>query len=826
MSKKIIDFAQFTAAFAKSSTEEDVKSIYATRLGLPYNTSDKHDLYTPQVLFEFKYEQNFENQKVSAKSLAQTLYYAHRLKYGQTDKPIPAFLCIADKQIAFFTPTITWKDFYTDTEGKYDWDLAPSNPDPNLVKDLAETQELRNLHLFKVTEKQEFDIFIEKLTAILKCETFEAFTTLDKKIITESNFEDVFEYWNGIFGDSVRNGLKTSRYFVCDVQEGRTFYLKDQSKVVFQFGGDEARTKKILAKDYEYFWSIYEKVTNADTIRGMLAKIDRLTDDTMRRFHGEFFTPIQFAQKGLDYLEKTLGKAWWKSGNYRLWDMAAGTGNLEYYLPTEALPYCYLSTLYKEDAEHCLRLFPAANIFQYDYLNDDVGNVFLNGNALPFEVTWKLPEKLRKDLLNPAIQWIILINPPFATSQTAGAKGESKKDVSDTNVRKKMHDYNLGEVSRELAMQFIFRMKKEFKDKIAHLGLFYKIKHLNSNNDQKLRDTIFKFLFESGFVFSSANFSGTSQASAFPVGFMVWNLTQEISLENQHFELDVFDGNVDKIGTKRIFTEQREKHLSKWIKRPAAKILFPPVSSNINVKQKGVDVRDRISENFLASFMCAGNDFQHQGKTCFLSMPYVSAGALSVTPENFENSMVIHAVRRVPKATWLNDRDQFMQPTKELSKEFINDCTVWNLYSTSNQTVAMRNVKYQKELYQINNHFFPLLKEEIKHWKMTDSDIVSSLAVGEDRFVAKFLKDLTLSEEAKAVLEIGNQIWQFYFANLHLLNTPKFKIETWDAGWWQIRNALADQQMANDLFEAMKEKHNILKNKLLPQVYAYGFLNG
>lgn len=822
MSKKITDFSQLIDALDKSKTEEDVKSIYATIFALKYDTSDRHDLYTPQVLFEFKYEQNFENVKVSAKVLAQMLYYVRRLKYGMTDKPIPLYLCLADKSQVILTETIAWKFFYTND--KYDWDLAPSNPDMLLVNEIAGNELFKNLKVFKITEKQEFEIFVERITKILQ--DFESLTSLDKKIITESNFEEVFEYWNGIFGDSVRNGLKTSRYFVCDIQEGRTFYIKDQSKVVFQFGGDEARTKKILAKDYEYFWSIYERVTNADTIRGILAKIDRLTDETMRRFHGEFFTPVLFAKKALDYLEKVVGKEWWKTGEYRLWDMAAGTGNLEYYLPTDALPSCYLSTLYKEDAEHCQRLFPQANIFQYDYLNDDVANVFLNGNALPFDITWKLPEKLRKDLRNPQIKWIILINPPFGTSSLAGTDATNKAGASDTLIRKKMHEQGLGETSRELFVQFLFRIKKEFKNKIAHLCLFANIKYLNANNDQKFRDEIFQYAFESGFVFSSANFSGTSKSSAFPVCTIIWDLTKSNKIEEQTIELDVFDEEVEKIGVKKVSVIHRDKFLNKWINRPKTNRIFPSFSGGITIKEQTKDVRNRVSENFLASFMCVGNDFQHQNFTAFLSGPYVSAGALSVTPENFEKAMVIHAVRKLPKMDWLNNKDIFMQPTKELSQEFMNDCTVWNLFSTSNQTVALRDVIYQKEIYQIDNHFFPLLKEEIKHWKMTDSDIVSSLSVGEDRFVAKYLKDLALSEEAKAILAISKEIWQFYFTNLNKLNTTKFKIATWDAGWWQVRNALTDQNLAVNLLEELKQKHNTLKNKLLPQIYDFGFLNG
>jgi type I restriction-modification system DNA methylase subunit len=64
-----------------------------------------------------------------------------------------------------------------------------------------------------------------------------------------------------------------------------------------------------------------------------------MTDAEKQKRNGEFFTPIPFAKKALDYIEKTLGRQWWKTGEYRLWDMAAGTGNFEYHLPQEALQY-------------------------------------------------------------------------------------------------------------------------------------------------------------------------------------------------------------------------------------------------------------------------------------------------------------------------------------------------------------------------------------------------------------------------------------------------------------------------------------------------------
>ncbi len=600
--------------------------------------------------------------------------------------------------------------------------------------------------------------------------------------------------------------------------------MKNESNLVFQFGSGEAKVKKILFKDYEYFWRLYAKVSDIDTIRAILAKTDRLTDAAMRRFHGEFFTPVKFAKKGLEYLEKTIGKQWWASGEYRLWDMAAGTGNLEYYLPQESLKYCYLSTLYIEDIEHLNKLFPDSTVFQYDYLNDDIEHF---NNSIGLKFPWKMPQKLRTDLENPNIKWIILINPPFATSQIAGTHhGDSKQGVSETKIRAMMHTDKLGEVSRELFSQFIYRIKTEFEGKQAHLGLFSKIKYLNSNNDQNFRNDVFHYLFERGFIFSSVNFSGTSRSSQFPVGFLIWKLNEKKKIEEQEIIVDIFNEKVEKIGSKIIESENKSTHLSKWIDRPPATIKFPPFGSAVNIKGKNKDRRDRISDGFLASLMCKGNDFQNQNNTAFLSGPYVSAGAFSVTPINFEKAMVVHAARRIPKATWLNDRDQFMSPRKDLSSEFIADCTIWSLFSNSNNTAALKSVQYEDEVYQIHNNFFPYLLNEVKTWEITDSEIRLTMSNAEDTFVAQRIAGRDLSPESQKVMTAGKELYRFYFANLNQIRTIKFKIETWDAGLWQIKQSLIDAEIGEEFLINIKIANAELKEKIYPQLIDYRIISG
>ena len=357
------------------------------------------------------------------------------------------------------------------------------------------------------------------------------------------------------------------------------------------------------------------------------------------------------------------------------------------------------------------------------------------------------------------------------------------------------------------------------------MGLFSTLKYINATNDQKFRDRVFRFGFERGFMFSSVNFDGTSAASQFPVGHLLWNLASEASLEGQEILLDVYDTRVQKIGRKHLRSEHRARFLSKWIDRPDGIAVFPPFSSATTVKTQGPDIRDRISADFIGSLLCAGNDIQHQNMTALYSGPYASAGGLSITPANFEQAMVVHAVRRLPKAEWHNDRDQFMQPSAALSAEFITDCTVWNLFHNSNHTVAMRDVDYEGQRYQIPNHFLPWLVAELRRWQIGDGDIAMQLPTASDRFVAVWLQGRELSPEALALLDAGQAVWRAYFAGLGQLRTDKFRVDTWDAGWWQVRNALKDRQLANDEMEATKSTHDALRDKLRPQLAEFGFLD-
>ncbi len=821
--KRIRDF--YNALFS-SAEESEVVIAYIRFFNLKVDMKQRHDLYTPQMLYEFKWDRNFKSRQARAQVLAQLIYYVHGMRFNPTEKEIPKYLCLADRNEVIITETELWIKYFEQEQGRYDWSFAASNPDIQLVKDLENDNQIATIPFFNLFVPSEL-LKVEQLFKTIYTDN-PAIPFTIKKMITERNFEVVYNEWYDKFGEDVRNGRKPSEYFLCDIQRGRSMVNPQTLRVMFNIAHDQWIEKKLNQNQYNRFWKIFDRTSNKDLISGILSKIDRLSDDYIRRFEGEYYTPIPYTTIAHDYIAETLGdKNWWKTGKYRLWDMAAGTGNLEYYLPAEAYKYMYLSTMHDGDVRFLKRTFKGALCFQYDYLNDDIDSLF---NEVFLSAT-KMPKQLENDLKNPDITWIILINPPFATSQDKSNASSGKAGVSDTVIRKKMHlkEFNLGETSRELFAQFLFRIHHEFKHKKAYLCLFSTLKYINANNDQRLRDKIFHYHFERGFMFDSRAFNGVT--GKFPVGCLIWNLAMQENLNEQNIILDVWDRSTPsvKVAQKRIPSIERSTFLNKWVERPDATIEFPPFSSAINVNANKKDIRDRIAKGFICSMCSPGNDVQHTNYVALFSGPYGSAGAWSVTPDNYEHSMVIFAVKKSTKQYWYNDRDQFMQPNCELPQDFVNDCVVYSLFHSANQTVSLQHVNYKGKEYNIPNHLFPFLITEVKKWKCSDPDITSGISADSDRFAALWLQNKTLTQEAQQVIDAACEMYKEFYEKSALLNTNKYKVGAWDAGLYQIKACLTDEEynLDNDYSSfttALKNAMKVLEAKIDTEKYFYGFI--
>lgn len=809
-----MQFSTFTTALNKCLTEEMVKNTWAKQFLLNYDTTNRHDLYTANVLFEFKYKKNFTTSKVLVTTVAQSLYYIRELIMGTTNKQVPGYVCLGNVAQGVLITVKEWKQFYN--SNKYDWTRPASKPCPKLCRDLLSSKWLKNLHVFNLKDLNEYKSFEKLLNNRLHKVMNIGFC--DKKIITEQNFEQVFEHWKNVLGDYVINGHKLSEYFLANIQLDKIIVDKENGQVSFTFEDATSKTKFILMKDYDYFWNLYHDVDNYEVLKAIHSKLDRLTDNTQRRFEGEFYTPLPFANKAIEYIDKALGKDWYK-GEYRIWDMAAGTGNLECNLPAEAYKYLYLSTLHTAETEHNKKVFKEATCFQYDYLNDDVGNLF-NPEAL-FQSKWKLPKQLLKDLKNPKIKWLIYTNPPYATAQIAGNNTNSKTGVSNTLVSQVMKKDNLGKASNELFMQFMYRAVKEFPNDRTFFGQFSTLKYINAPSTISFRDKHFQYKYVNGFIFNAQAFQGVK--SQHPIGFLLWDLSKKRVAEQ--VTVDVLNSSGQNVGDKKFSMVTKGNFINDWIVRPknSSNYIRPPLSNGIKVKTYGRR-HDRSCKYFLGCMGSNSADFQNQNYVTFLSSPFARGNSFSIIPENFEHALTLYTVRKLPQRVWLNDRDQFLKPATTIPQDFINNCILWALFSNANETSSLSDIIYNDTTYQIKNNFFPILLKDMKKLSIRNTTMKTQITHEQDRHVAKWLTTATLSKEASNVLTKGIQVYKTFYANIHLLNINKFKITNWDSGFVQIRKCLKHAEMLDELTE-LKTAMNTLGTVIEPKIYTYGFLD-
>ena len=92
---------------AEAQTEEELKHLFAKFFKLKLDTKNFIDLYTPQILFEFKFDAPIKNIQIRAKIVAQTLYYVRRLKFGRDYRPVSQNICIVTKNSAAIFTTET-----------------------------------------------------------------------------------------------------------------------------------------------------------------------------------------------------------------------------------------------------------------------------------------------------------------------------------------------------------------------------------------------------------------------------------------------------------------------------------------------------------------------------------------------------------------------------------------------------------------------------------------------------------------------------------------------------------------------------------------------
>jgi len=305
------------------------------------------------------------------------------------------------------------------------------------------------------------------------------------------------------------------------------------------------------------------------------------------------------------------------------------------------------------------------------------------------------------------------------------------------------------------------------------------------------------------------------------------------------------DGMVVKEGTKEF--RPAEKPLNKWVKRPKGTQTTLPMSSALKVA-KGRSVRcDRLAEGALGYIKYHSNDAYHNNLCYFVSGAAADGHGWSITPDNFEQSMVCLAARRLIPDTWLNHEDEYNQPDEQHSdyQQLVNDAVIYALFNGANQSSSITPVDYEGQQIELRNEFFPFTRHEF----MTTTDLPlcvyqDAQAYGIDPFVSEWLHDrlviegqpgeprqhfTAFSPDAQTVLDLGRLMFTQSVA-VRMNADPQYQLGRWDAGWYQLRMGVykrAKFELSKELKALQWEferAYKLLAERLEKLIYELGML--
>ena len=790
-------------ALERAKTEEDVKDAYIAALGLKKYNKGLIDIRTEEIWFEAK-----ESATPPVLMFAQLLFYVRDAQ--KKGEHIPPFLVVIDREKAAIMETAKALPIMADKSIK--WPKSASQVDKTVAAQAAPYIETHFV-VYKIdTHEKEF---IQAVKAAIKK------GELIRTPITPDNLRQVFDKWVAMIGREL-DGVDESDYallFFADIMHDGVKaamsnlparLLHEGDKPLFLLNG---HTYELMSdRGYRNFWAIYHRPPEEAYRHYLLERRDSLLPLDERSFKGAFYTPLHVVDKAYDLLGETLGANWQEK--YIVWDMCCGVGNLE--VKHSNYRNVFMSTLDKADIDvmTASRTCVAATKFQYDYLNDDITDT----GEIDYSLTNKLPAELRQAIADTkagktgAKKILVLMNPPYGEAgcaDTISGKGQHKTDVATTKIAASME--GLGYAARELFVQFLVRIQRELPD--ATIAMFSTLKYFNAPNFAEFREQ-WSAKYLGGFVVHSQAFDGLK--GNFPIGFLVWDASIHEPVE--HIVTKALDKDGYFLGEKTFYREVDRLPLNEWIVRPRSNNQDAlPLKNAITPATVTKDLRgDKWADGAIGSMLANSNMLQNASTlTALFSSGFGSAGAFFVTPENLWKAAIVFSVRRLIKPTWLNDRDQFLQPSEPLTDEFKSDCLVWMLFNGSNLSAGANDLEWNNRKWSLVNHFIPFSEHEVEANSRFESN-----------FMAKYMADLTLSPEAQNVMAEGKKLWrQYHTTQYEKRIRDEYKLGRPDVGWYQIRKALeanADNETVD--FAPFKEAYDALSAKLRPQVYTLGFL--
>ena len=731
------------------------------------------------------------------------------------DKTLPpAFLGAFDFKKIAFVPYISVQDIFYLND--FNWNVTPSNHETKefkLIKERIETTLKQSTYVYDYLKDE------KELQAFIKNNIANA-TTKSKIKIDKNNFIPIYLRWLEIvkpiidvkWDDLKKANIMDSDFYLADlfVDDNDTQGIDDDVStrdnlfVVFQNQGYKIAKENIKQmfdatigiknKDtYLQFWKIYKRPPIKEFQDYIIERRDLLVPQDIRERKGAFFTPRIWVELSQKYLTDYLGENWQEE--YYIWDCAAGTGNLlagltnKYNIYASTLDQADINVMH-ERIDHGANLLKN-NVFQFDFLNDEF---------IPISQGGKLPDSLFEIINNEEKRkkLVVYINPPYAEVSSVGDKGKAGVNLSKTHTK---YSNELGGSGRELFAQFLIRIKIEIKGCL--IGEFSTLKVFNGSAFNVFRNS-FNAILLKGFIAPAYTFDNVK--GKFPIGFKLWD-TSIYQFEDE-IEVDIYNENAHFIGVKRFHLSHEKSHyINSWI------------SSY------------KISSDFIG-FLAGtnGNDFQQNAIVYLLNKKDQMANprGIWVGIKNLIEVSVYFAVRKSIEHSWILHNDQFLFPESKwlIDEQFKNDCFSYTLFHEKN------NIQSQYG----TNHWIPFTEHEVNAQAKFESSFMTDFIkgkikseTGSDLFGEHQQERgaLVFSEEATAVFDAGRELWRYYHAQKDVnVNASLYDIREYFQGRNEAgrMNSKSDDTKYMELIGTLRNRLNILADKIKPKVYEYGFL--
>ena len=783
------------------------------------------------LLVEAKRDLNLSaNKKDRATVYAQVCWYLRNLP--TTGARTPSVVVICDTDEIFAMPANKLDKYTTnDTYPWHNYSASTMHQDATLLADLIQDSNLHHVYVHDIQAGFDPNMFLWAVDAMGQ-------RTKPLRVpINKESMDHVFTRFKMEVLGTDATGLKNKdeiSLFI-DILRGNSDIYAHPKKPNTLVVGDKHLTLDTYR--FEQFWSQY--VVGDYTLvelKSLTEVADTLIEETDRRFTGDFWTPPRWVDKAHEYIENALGTDW--KNSFVVVDPACGTLNLTRDYRFKEL---YCSTLFQEELDIASDYNPEATKFQYDFLNDDM---MLHDKDMTADKALELARagKLKMPLglveaLAANRPIVFFANPPYGQATSHDGK-KQKPGVSATAVTDLMG--GLGHAKGELYTQFIWRTKELAKlfgyTADFHFFFFGKNIYPSPNFGKFTEELAAEFSYRDGFMMNAGEFSGTSSMwgiifSHFEVG----------GINQREFDYSVLGSNKDlsisKLTDWTGRNVRRGETISDWladVALPRDKDPSPILTKNGLEAPTSKNPPCVPCDGAIGYVHNNGNNVQFSDKyTGLYTMGFASAHGRDITRDNFTRAAVTFSIRRAvheviagQKLLWVRDKDIFTRPPESLlTPEFIADCVIYSLFDRQSNQTSLRDYEYKGQTYRVINEFFPFDHNKIVELAQQHRNrTIEADAIGEnDRLVHRWLTDHNenISTKARALLDLAWEIIEASFAKRSTFDTvtPRFQVQTWDAGWAQI-NAMVfgrdrvDNELYDQYYTQWRTTRAALGNKI------------